>query len=162
MEISLTYKQISELEPEATKTLCKRMTENLLANPENFKWKLSWGVEQRSESFSDILSAPRKTKEDNDKQLAKTVDERLAEIRPNISGVCVYVSHNRRRNSLPIKKPSSQLIDFMIEQHRKITEEMFEYNQRILAMSEQERHEETARLLSQLAGTPGFVIVHRQ
>ena len=134
---------------EAINVLRKSRSKHKNANPATLKWDYGWGVQVTACSFKDLLngSAQRERKA----RSAMTVQERINDVVSRSFCTVSVAGHYHARLPEPPRAILKVITDGEIR-------EMEEEN-RIEAMSDEERAAEVERLLNVLRGQPGFTEV---
>lgn len=149
MRIDITYAQAMADYPqeaqEAIAKLRKSRSKKRKADPATLKWQYDWGTQVGGHSFQDLLNGTAQNDAANRRDM--TVKERIAD---EVSRTFVQVTvagYGAKLTTVP-----AEIMREIIDHH---TEEQRE-EQRIDALSPEERAAEVERLLGELRGTPGF------
>lgn len=151
MDLPLTYKEATRLYPEAVAAALKKLkasrSKHRKADPATLKWKLSWCIEVRGNTFSDLIdgTAQRQDQQRRAMSLQERIDDECSRVRASVSVANNYYGH----------------LDGCPDAIRKTVEEGHtatdQERRRVAALSDEERAAESQQLLDKLRGSPGFM-----
>jgi hypothetical protein len=143
MDMPITYEEARRLYPEAAEEAIGRLRKSRSrfrkAAPETLKWKLSWGVETRSNTFAEILNGS--ARQHQQEQEAMSVQERTDDECSRVRASVMVANYYGRIVGCPdVIRKTIEVAHTAAEQERL----------RFAALTDEERAEENRKTLKSL------------
>lgn len=158
MKIEIDYERARTGYPGATEEtiagLRNGKSKHRKAAPETLKWYFTWGVTGRAYSFQEVMDGTARA--DDAAHRKRTVEERIADrvgrVFAHVEAVVPtghsYFGGGKRLDPVP---------DEIVQSITESVVHSYGEEQRVAALSDEERTIEAGRILGELRGTPGFV-----